>query len=425
MNAVNKSGTDLIRHKAEELLKKRTRLTDAFYTEADPLKLIHELEVYQIELELLNEELLHAWNEAEVASERKYTELYDHAPSGFFTLSLQGEITELNLSGAKMLGKARSTLVHSNFGFFTTLDTRRIFNDFIQLIFETTAKQSCEVELNTDENGPVCVYLEGIISGTGKECLVSVVDITLRKLAEAELLKAKEKAEESDRLKTAFLANISHEIRTPLNSILGFAELLKGTDLNEDSKTRYVNIIEKSGGRLLNIINNILTISKLESGQMEISISETNMNEQIETVYSLYKPIADQKQIRLSYRTTLPEKKAMVNTDMGKLLAVLTNLVKNALKYTEKGSIEIGYQPKGKYLEFYVRDTGPGIPVDRYDAIFDRFVQSDIANKGAKQGAGLGLSIAKAYVEMLGGTIWLKSEPGKGSVFFFTLPYKS
>jgi signal transduction histidine kinase len=148
------------------------------------------------------------------------------------------------------------------------------------------------------------------------------------------------------------------------------------------------------------------------------------MNEQIKTVYSLFKPVADQKQIRLSYRTTLPEKKAIVNTDMEKLLAVLSNLVKNALKYTQKGSIEIGYQLKDKYLELYVRDTGPGIPVDRHEAIFDRFVQSDIANKGAKQGVGLGLSIAKAYVEMLGGSIWLKSEPGKGSVFFFTIPYQ-
>ncbi|MFA6103405.1 MAG: ATP-binding protein [Victivallaceae bacterium] len=239
----------------------------------------------------------------------------------------------------------------------------------------------------------------------------------------AELIKAKAKAEESDRLKSAFLANMNHEIRTPMNGILGFAELLKEPKLTGEEQQNYINIIEKSGDRMLNIINDIISISKIESGQMDVFISETNVNEQIEYIYSFFNPEMTQKGIQSAFKSALPPEESIIKTDREKIYSILTNLVKNAIKFTNTGSIEFGYEKKGGYLEFFIKDTGIGIPKDRQDAIFNRFIQSDIGNKKAFQGAGLGLSISKAYVEMLKGKIWVESEEGKGSVFYFTIPY--
>jgi len=255
----------------------------------------------------------------------------------------------------------------------------------------------------------------------------SVWKISDRILIIRELKAAKERAEESDRLKSAFLANMSHEIRTPMNGILGFADLLKNPELTGEEQQAYIKIIEKSGNRMLNIINQIIDISKIEAGLMEMHLSESNINEQIEYVYTFFKPEAEAKNISISINTPLPDKEVTIKTDREKLYAILTNLVKNAVKYSHEGSIEIGYRLQhinpADMIEFYVRDTGIGIPKDRQEAVFERFIQADIADRMAYQGAGLGLAITKAYVEMLGGSIYLESETGKGSTFYFTLPY--
>ena len=256
---------------------------------------------------------------------------------------------------------------------------------------------------------------------------------TLLKQESSDLMKAKLKAEESDKLKTAFLTNMSHEIRTPMNGILGFSTLLSEPGLQGKDQQEYIAMIQKSGARMLNIINEIVDISKLESGQVDVQLSMTNINERIEHVFKLLKPDAGKKNIGLSFENGLSFYKANFKTDGDKLYAILTNLVKNAIKYTDKGSINFGYnvvETHGKVethgraslLQFFVKDTGIGIPIHRQEAIFDRFVQADIADLEARQGAGLGLSITKYYVEMLGGTIWVESEPEKGSTFYFTLP---
>ena len=246
---------------------------------------------------------------------------------------------------------------------------------------------------------------------------------------ELELVNAKEKAEESDWLKTAFLANMSHEIRTPMNGILGFSELLKTPNLSGEEQQDYIRIIEKSGHRMLNTINDIISISKIESGLMEVNMKEANINEQIDFVYSFFKPEVEGKGMNLLIKKPLIGKEAFIQSDSEKIYGILTNLVKNAIKFTKEGTIELGYilktgsQPAE--LEFYVKDTGIGIPKDRQLAIFDRFIQADISGKMAYQGAGLGLSISKAYVELLGGKIWVESEEGKGTILYFTLPYQT
>jgi len=247
-------------------------------------------------------------------------------------------------------------------------------------------------------------------------------DITERKQIESDLIKAKEKAEESDRLKSAFLANMSHEIRTPMNGIIGFAEMLKEPGLTGDEQQKYLSVIEKSGERMLNIINDIISISKIESGQMEIYISETNINDQIDFIYTFFKTAAEQKGLVLFVEKILSSKEAFIKTDREKVYSILTNLVRNALKFTHKGSIEIGYKKKENEIEFYVKDTGAGIQVERLEIIFERFRQGNESLSRNYEGAGLGLSISKAYVEMLGGRIWVESEEGKGSTFYFTIP---
>ena len=248
-------------------------------------------------------------------------------------------------------------------------------------------------------------------------------DVSEKKKTENELIQAKEKAEESDRLKSAFLANISHEIRTPMNGILGFAELLKDPVLATGHQSEFLDVIEKSGQRMLSIINDLIDISKIEAGETTLRIRKTNVNKMLHDLHLFFIPESTQKNITLNYHCDLPEEKSFIETDSTKLSQILTNLIKNSLKFTDKGSISFGYIQKDTMLEFYVSDTGPGISPDQKDIIFERFRQSTLNLSRKYEGAGLGLAISKAYVELLGGSIWIESELDEGSTFFFRLPY--
>lgn len=250
-------------------------------------------------------------------------------------------------------------------------------------------------------------------------------DISQNKKITEELVVSKNRAEESDKLKSAFLANISHEIRTPMNGILGFAELLKTPELSDDAKDRYVTIIEKSGRRMLNIINDIVDISKIESGQMNIVYSDVDINMIIRDLHQFFLPEALTKGLSLSFELGLPNELCILKCDQTKLIQILTNIIKNAIKFTKEGSIIIGYNLKDTNIEFFVKDSGVGIPENQQDMVFERFRQGSVALSRSYEGAGLGLSISKALIELLGGKIWVESEINKGSVFFFTLPAKN
>jgi signal transduction histidine kinase len=241
-----------------------------------------------------------------------------------------------------------------------------------------------------------------------------------------ELEIAMEKAEESDRLKSAFLANMSHEIRTPMNGILGFTNLLKNSDLTIENQSRYLQIIEKSGQRMLNTLNDIIDISKIEAGHIEVFNSMVSINNILEELYIFFHEEAIAKGLELSYKTELKESESRCFTDRQKLESILTNLIKNAIKYTEKGNIEYGCSAKKsgnrELLEFFVSDTGIGIPRERIGTIFNRFEQVETDNSSVYEGSGLGLSISKSYVEILGGSIAVSSEQGKGTIFRFSIP---
>ncbi len=239
-----------------------------------------------------------------------------------------------------------------------------------------------------------------------------------------QLLLAKEKAEESDRLKSAFLANMSHEIRTPMNGILGFIDLLRNTNVSSDEQNLYSAMIRKSGERLMNTINDIIEISQIESGQTPVIYSVENVNEIMHYLQSIFQPQAEEKGLSLSLLNTSknnPPKTVAIKTDKIKLESILKNLLNNAIKFTTKGTVEFGYHVENNTITFCIKDTGPGIAQDRINVIFDQFVQADINITRPYEGCGLGLSITRAYAEMLQGKIWVESEVGKGSRFYFSL----
>lgn len=264
-----------------------------------------------------------------------------------------------------------------------------------------------------------------IIRVQGKHILHAIIhDITEKKKMEAELVSAKLKAEENDRLKTAFLHNISHEIRTPLNAIVGFSSFLNNPNVTPEKRKEFTDIINFSSEQLLSIITDIINVATLEAGQEKLNLKETDINQSMLTVYEQFKVKAAFPNIELQCIPEIPAQDALVLTDGVKLLQILTNLVGNALKYTRKGKVAFSCSIREGSLFFRVTDSGIGIPKEMHNKIFDRFWQVDSTVTREFGGTGLGLSITKAYVELLGGKIGLESEPGMGSTFFFTLPYQ-
>jgi PAS domain S-box-containing protein len=369
-------------------------------------------------------------------NEDKYRTMIEFSNDMIWTLDNEGNFTFFNKIAEKASGLVLEEWIGKPFiPLIFEEDIERmniVFSNLMQgkiVKYELRFKKSDGTILTLDVNSSP-IYVSGNVNG-----VVSFArDVTEQKRVERELIMAKEKAEESDRLKSAFLANMSHEIRTPMNGILGFSELLKQPGLTGEDQKDFISIIEKSGKRMLNIINDIIDIARIESDQVEIVMKDTDIAEQVRDIFKFFKPEAEQKGLQLVSKNISNSESLIIFTDKEKLFAVLTNLVKNALKFTDSGSVEIGYdivdkigdnnnrKQISKQIRFYVKDTGIGIPENRLSAIFDRFVQADISDSRAFQGAGLGLSISKAYVEILGGEMGVQSVEGRGSEFHFTVP---
>ncbi len=247
-------------------------------------------------------------------------------------------------------------------------------------------------------------------------------DVTDKKTAEKQLIRAKELAEESDRLKTAFLHNISHEIRTPMNAIVGFSALLDDPAIDDTTRRNYTGIITQSTNQLLSLISDIVEISNIEAGQVKLSFNEVNINIILNDIYNQFTQDVKKPGIEFHCQTTMPDERAIIITDKTKLIQIITNLLNNAFKFTEKGDINFGYRIEDHDLIFFVRDTGIGISENLNEKIFERFYQVESDSSRKYGGAGLGLSICKAYSELLGGKIKVISVEGKGSEFCFVHP---
>ncbi|TDD97961.1 PAS domain S-box protein [Flavobacterium cellulosilyticum] len=415
-----------------------------------------EIERYQIEKRYITKDKSVFWGEESVSvikdehnkiintvgiisdiSERKYTQekikqlsqAVEQSPVTIIITNTSGEVEYANPKFYETTGYTVEEILGKN---LTIIKTNHTSSDEYKQLWQTISSGNEWFGEFHNRKKDGTLYWESasispIINSFGKitHYIAIKEDITERKRVEKQLIKAKEKAEESDRLKLAFLANMSHEIRTPMNGILGFTELLKETQLDREVQQEYIGIIEKSGVRMLNIINDIINISKIESGQVELSLSETNINEQMLYIQTFFKPEATLKGITLIASKLLPLNEAIIKTDLEKIYAILTNLVKNALKFTNSGTIEFGCFKKENNLEFFVKDTGLGISKSQQKIIFERFRQANDTTSRSHEGSGLGLAISKAYVKKLGGKIWLESEENKGSSFYFTIPFVS
>lgn len=284
-----------------------------------------------------------------------------------------------------------------------------------------------EVRMKTIDNkwkwilaaGKVCEW-----SGDKPRRMVGIhTDIDYRVKMEEKLKEAINRAEESDKLKSAFLANMSHEIRTPMNGIIGFMDLMESPDTTEAQRKEYSEIIRSSSHRLLDIVNAIINISKIEAGQIEIHESVVNIRNLFDELRTQYSHTINEG-VRFEVKKDSQVIEENILVDQAKLYQVFSNLISNAAKFTSRGEISIGCSLEGDMLKFYVKDTGEGIDPAYQDIIFDRFRQVDIRPARLKGGTGLGLSICKAYIEKIGGNIWPESEKGEGSIFYFTVPYK-
>ena len=356
-------------------------------------------------------------------SERKSHSIMENSADAIFITNQQGKYLYTNKAVSALLGYTPEEMNSKSIADISPPDKiEEYFKFFYKIMNE--GKGLTEIELLKKDGNYILTDLNAVLLPDGN-IYGSCRDITERKKAESELIKAKEKAEESDRLKSAFLTNMSHEIRTPMNGILGFAELLREPNLSSDDLRDYLQIIQISGVRLLNTINSIVDISKIESGLFQEDIRETDINEKMEFTYKFFKPEAESKGLQLILKTSLPDREAIIKTDNEKVYGILTNLVRNAIKFTFEGSIEFGYEKKREFLEFFVKDTGVGIPDNLKELIFERFRQGSESHNRGYEGSGLGLSIAKSYVTMLGGKIWVESVEGIGSTFYFTIPYNT
>ena len=355
-------------------------------------------------------------------------DLINNVGQAVIATDLLGKVTYWNNAAEKIYGWSSSEAIGQNIVDLTP--ARQSNEQAIDILKKLSAGKTWAGEFyvrrKDGSSFPALVTDTPILDSNGE--LTGIIgissDITERKHAEMELIEAKEKAEESDRLKTAFLNNVSHEIRTPMNSIVGFSGFLNDPDLKPNKRQEFTDIIIKSSEHLLAIIDDIIRIASIESGQEKIQKNEININLICDLIKDQFSSKANEKNVTLSLIPGLTGDEADIITDATKLTQILTNLIGNALKFTHQGYINYGYKLKNSQLEFYVEDSGIGIPLDMQEKVFDRFRQIETTATRNFGGSGLGLSISKAYVEILGGKMWLTSEMGKGSVFYFTIPYK-
>lgn len=387
-----------------------------------PQVIINVLEHKQKEIEL------NKTQNALFKSEALFRTAFENATIGVCMVDIEGKFISVNKTLCEITGYSRSELEKSSFLKITHPDDLERSHSFLLKILNGDINYTNFEKRYLHKSGKIiwAIMSTSLIKNELNEpeyFFTFIQDISEKKKFEEELIQAKEKAEESDRLKTAFLNNISHEIRTPMNAIIGFSELLNEPNLDKDKHKEYTNTIMQSSEHLLSIISDIISIATIEAGQEKTHNCEFNLNEILDLLYDQFKIKAFEKNLNLKIVKTLSDKDALITSDKTKLIQVISNLVNNALKYTDTGFIEVCCELKKDQLFFTVKDSGIGIPKEMHEEIFKRFRQIENPNERHHGGSGLGLAISKAYIELLNGQIWLNSEPNQGTSFFFTIPY--
>jgi len=510
-------------------------------TEKELLRLHHELQVHQVELEMQNDELRQARDKVENLLE-KYTNLYEFAPMGYFTLSREGTICSVNLTGANLLGVERIQLNGRRFAHFVVNTARPIFTAFLEKVFTSSTKETCEVGLLKEGGGALFVQAEALTAESGQECLIALIDITKRKQAEEALARMEEEAAKalqkvteaadkalrimnkaeaegeaeaeaeaegeaeaeaeaahlmvaeaaemarlrvaeetekaylimgeteplqklkgatevarikvaeaavaacakvaeaaverrklkktSDQLliakaaaaaKSQFLANMSHELRTPMTGVLGMLDLVLLGNLEAEQR-EFIEISRRSAFALVRILNDILDLTRIEAGKLSIEEKPFSVRKCVDNTCNILFPIVKGKGIDL-YCTVANDVPETLVGDQARINQVLTNLAGNAVKFTQKGKVDLRVTlDRKREVTFTISDSGIGIPDDKKNLLFHAFSQADDSHSRSYGGAGLGLVISKEIVERMGGTIIFTSEEGVGSTFTFTLP---
>jgi PAS domain S-box-containing protein len=444
----------VLRRRAEDEVGKNSR--SATLSEMDVRALCHELEVSQVELQLQNEELQRITAEL-AASEEKYRDLYEFAPIGYLTVDPSGQILEANLAAAALLGTERAHLLNNLFQAHLAEDSPSRFKAFCSRVIASDTKEIAEVRLNGNEknerdNGWALIEGRAISGDAYHGIRMAVIDITGRKQMEEELRrirdnleervsertaqlvsaneelsKARDVAEAAERIKSEFMANMSHEIRTPMNAVIGMTSLLLDERLSPEQMD-FVETIRSSGEALMVIINDILDFSVMEEKKAALEEQLFDLNHCIQESLDLVAGDARRKGLNLSYKNMhgTPER---IFSDPIRLRQILGNLLNNAVKFSDSGDVIVSVSSQksenGLDIQFEVQDTGIGIAEDELNKLFLPFSQIDTSATRKYGGTGLGLAISKNLVELMGGKIWIKSNPGKGSTFYFTIRTKS
>lgn len=359
-------------------------------------------------------------------SEEKYKLAFRTSPDSININSTNGIYVDVNDGFTSLTGYSKDEIIGKS---SLDLNMWAILKDREKLIAGLQKDGRCEnlESVFRTKTGELKTGLmsASLITINNEPHILSITrDISERKKVEMELIRSKEKAEESDTLKSAFLANLSHELRTPMNGILGFSELLDDDSLTNEERKEYISVINDSGRGLLDVITNIMNISKIDSGQMALKIRSFNLNALLEELMKWFcneKVLTDKAQLQVELKTVLKDEQSMITSDPGMIRHIFSLLLNNAAKFTSTGSIHFGYALHGQQIRFFVQDTGKGIRADKQKAVFERFRQEDETLSRKYGGVGLGLTIAKGLTELLQGNIWLESEPGKGSTFLFEI----
>jgi len=372
----------------------------------------------------LNKELVAIKNKA-IEGEESYKALFKSIGDAIYIQDYDAKFIDVNRGVIDMYGYSKEKFIGNTPLFLSAPernDMSAVFDCFDKVkqgnsqVFQFWGKR---------KNGEIFPKTVGQFKGTyfGQDVVITVArDISNQIKIQQELILAKEQAEESENLKSAFLANMTHEIRTPMNSILGFSELLMNEELSPVKKEHYHEIVHNNGKRLMNLISDIVDISKIDTKQLKISETVFNVNILLDDLQSQFEISPLCKNVTYKTSKGLATHMSFIRTDNNRLVQVLSNLIENALKFTDNGTVEIGYTTIDSGLQFFIKDSGIGIKKTDLSLIFERFGQSNNQYQKAKGGTGLGLSISKGIIEMLGGEIWVESKPHKGATFFFTIP---